>query len=169
MKWHLVSFLLFFIFCTPQHLDAAADIRMSVESTIKQKETNKITPDYHSLKRNLEQQLGRKLKWSERLGLRALTVHKSFSNEDSRKANNHALVGFILGISSLILLPLLSIPGYMFSNSALIKEKLNPGILEGGNKGLAKAGLILSIIGLVYLLLIILYIIIIFSSGIYFN
>jgi len=62
-----------------------------------------------------------------------------------------------------VLFPLLAIPGFIISNSALTKEKITPGILEGGNKGLAKAGLILSVIGFVYLILLIVYIAVVVS------
>lgn len=165
MKWHLLTILLLSFFTAPLQTGATVDSKIHNENTINQKSSKERKPTYQSLKRKFEHQLGRKLKWTERLGLRAVSLMPD--KDATRKANNHALVGFILGISSLVLLPILSIPGFIFSNSALTKEKLNPGTLEGSNKGLAKAGLILSIIGFVYLLLLILYIVVIISAGFY--
>ncbi len=163
MKWTLLSFLILFIFSAPYTAGATADIQSNSGKKKLVTINKERKAGYQTLKRTMELQLGRKLKWTERLGLRAVSMLPE--KDDARKANNHALVGFILGVSSLVLLPLLSIPGFIFSSSALTKEKQNPGILEGGNKGLAKAGLILSIIGFVYLLLVILYIVLVISSG----
>lgn len=118
---------------------------------------------FKSIRIATEKKLGRKLKLTERVGLWYYT-HLPQYNDDSKKANNQALIGFIFGICSLVIFPLLAIPGFILSNSALTKEKITPGILEGGNKGLAKAGLILSILGFVYLILLVVYIAFIVST-----
>ena len=119
---------------------------------------------FKKFRKETEQKLGRKLGLFERIGLWYYTKLTGDPEADAKKANNHALTGFILGICSLTLLPLLSIPGFFFSKSALNREKLEPGTLSSSNKGLAKAGLILSIIGFAYLLLLILYIVLIIAA-----
>jgi Domain of unknown function (DUF4190) len=118
------------------------------------KKTSK--PSFKHIRKATEKQLGRRLTLKERLGL-WLYKTQTPKELDAKKANNHAILGLVFGICSIVLFPLFSIPGFFFSQSALRQEKLQPGILEGGNKGLAKAGLILSIIGFVLALLYIAY------------
>jgi len=132
------------------------------ETTVEPVVKNEKRISFKSIRKATEKKLGRKLKLTERVGLWYYT-HVPQYNGDSKKANNQALIGFIFGICSLVLFPLLAIPGFIISNSALTKEKITPGILEGGNKGLAKAGLILSVIGFVYLILLIVYIAVVVS------
>lgn len=121
---------------------------------------------FKSFRKETEKKLGRKLGLFERVGLWYYSKLAGGPDVDASKANNHALTGFILGLCSLTLLPLLSIPGFFFSNSALTKEKLAPGTLSSSNKSLAKAGLILSIIGFAYLLLLVLYVVLLITYGI---
>lgn len=133
----------------------------TAETTVKKK---KKTSSFKSFRKETERKLGRKLGLFERIGLWYYSKLAGDPEVDAKKANNHALTGFILGLCALTIFPLLAIPGFFFSNSALTKEKLAPGTLSGSNKGLAKAGLILSIVGFVYLLLIILYLALILGA-----
>lgn len=160
MKLTLLTFFLsvFFIldgtaFSSVPLTTAAPINETSVEPVVKKEKRI----SFKNLRKSTEKKLGRKLKLTERVGLWYYS-HLPQYNGDPKKANDQALLGFIFGICSLVLFPLFAIPGYIISNSALTKEKLSPGILENGNKGLAKAGLILSIIGFVYLILIIVYV-----------
>ncbi len=116
---------------------------------------------FKSFRKETEKKIGRKLGLFERIGLWYYTKLTPNPDVDANKANNHALIGFILSICGLVFLPLLCIPGFILSNSALQKEKLSPGILDGSNKGLAKAGFIISIIGFALLVLLLLYILVI--------
>lgn len=125
---------------------------------------NKKKLSYKLLCATTEKKLGRKLKFTEKLGLKFYTSLPEFTPEAKKRANSQALLGFIFGICSLVLIPLVAIPGFIISNNALQTEILNPGILEGGNYGLAKAGKILSIIGFVYLLLLIAYVLLVLAA-----
>lgn len=136
----------------PAHNDPA-------EVTAKEKHSS-----FKSFRKATEKKIGRKLGIFERVGLWYYTKLTPEPEYDAKKANNQALAGFILGLCSIVILPLLSIPGYFISNAALNKEKLAPGTLESTNKTLAKVGLILSIIGFVYLLVLLLYIVIIIAA-----
>ncbi|MBP6687823.1 MAG: DUF4190 domain-containing protein [Lacibacter sp.] len=100
----------------------------------------------------------------ERIGLWYYTKFTPETETDQKKANNHALLGFIFGVCSLVIFPLFAIPGFILSKNAMNKEKLSPGILEDGNKGLAKAGFILSIIGFASLLVFVIYIIVLLGG-----
>lgn len=139
----------------------AIDKTESVTTTVQKKKT---ISSFKKFRKETELKLGRKLGLFERMGLWYYSKLTGDPEADAKKANNHALTGFILGICSLALLPLLSIPGFFFSRSALAKEKLQPGTLTTSNKGLAKAGLILSIIGFVYLIFLVLYVVIILAA-----
>lgn len=113
---------------------------------------------FKQFRKATEQKLGRKLGLIEKIGLWYYT--KLFGNPDvdARKANNQALSGFILGLFSITILPLLAIPGFFLSNAALNKEEIAPGTLQGSSYSFAKIGRILSIVGFVLLLLYIVYI-----------
>lgn len=166
MKITLLTFLLSFVFVlkSPAFTSVPTTATVLVKETVVEpvvKKENRTS--FKSIRKSAEKKLGRKLKLTERLGLWYYT-HMPQYNGDPKKANDQALLGFIFGICSLVLFPLFAIPGYIISNSALTKEKLSPGILESGNKGLAKAGLILSIIGFVYLILIIVYVAVFIST-----
>ena len=163
MKNILLTVLIALLFTAPTAAKAAEPI-LAVQNDpteVVKKETH---PSFKSFRKATEKKIGRKLGMFERIGLWYYTKLTPEPEVDKKKANNQALTGFILGLCSLILLPFLSIPGFFFSNAALTKEKLAPGTLDATNKTLAKVGLILSIVGFVYLLLILLYIIIIVSA-----
>lgn len=159
MKNKLLIILLSFFVSSATFAFSSAPVLIdkteSISTTVKKK---KQTSSFKTFRKETEKKLGRKLGLFERIGLWYYSKLAGEPDVDEKKANNHALTGFILGLCALTIFPLLAIPGFFFSNSALTKEKLAPGTLSGSNKGLAKAGLILSIIGFVYLLLIILYV-----------
>ncbi len=165
IKKNIFGILTFFIalFFTAPHAAIAAEPIITVKSepvaVVKKEKHN----SFKSFRKATEKRIGRKLGLIERLGLWYYTKLTPEPEVDQKKANNQALTGFILGLCSLIILPLLSIPGFFFSNAALQKEKLVPGTLDSTNKTLAKVGLILSIVGFAYLLVAILYIILLFS------
>ncbi len=128
-------------------------------------ETKAKKPSYQQLKKSLEQSLGRKLKFKERVALRMQSLLPDFDPALQKRANNQALTGFILSCAGLVLFAPLLIPGLIISNSALAKERMNPGILENGNYGLAKAGSIIGYVGLAILLILIFIIVLVLSGG----
>lgn len=71
-----------------------------------------------------------------------------FKTDAERKANNLAVVGFVLSLLGWVTIWPLLIPGLITSNGALKNERIYPGILTNRNYKLAKAGRILSVIGL---------------------
>lgn len=103
---------------------------------------------FHSLKNEMEIKLGRQLSFKEKAALRIHTLIHPFSRELERKANNQATTGFVLSLLGFVTLWPLLIPGLIISNSALTKERINPGILTSRNYKLAKAGRTLAVIGL---------------------
>ncbi len=170
MKTALFTLLLsvFFVLHSSAFNRAAfISVPVAKETTVEPNAKNKQKQSFKTIRQSLEKKTGRKLKLTERLGLWYYTQLPGYDNEYKRTANNHALTGFILGVCSLVLFPLLAIPGFIFSTSALNKEGIDPGLLEGGNKGLAKAGQILSIIGFLYLILLVVYIVLLLSIGFY--
>lgn len=165
MKNILLTILLsVFVSSASFAFSAAPVIIDETETAAATVQKKKKTSSFKNFRKETERKLGRKLGLFERMGLWYYTKLAGDPDVDSKKANNHALTGFILGLCGLTIFPLLAIPGFIFSNSALTKEKLAPGTLSSSNKGLAKAGLILSIIGFVYLLLLILYITLIIGA-----
>lgn len=112
---------------------------------------------FQYFKKAMEIKLGRKLKWKEKITI-WYSTHAPGSSE-AEKAKTKALLGFIFGLVSVIIFPPLAIPGLIFSINALNKEKQQPGILDKGSKGMAIAGLILSILGLLALVILFLYVI----------
>ena len=166
MKIALLSFFLSIVFVFESNAFTSAPLVSSVATTetINEPVTKNEKPaSFKSIRKATEKKLGRKLKLTERLGLWYYT-NLPDTEFDRKKTNNKAILGLAFGIASLVLLPLLSIPGFFLSNAALTREKLEPGTLEPGNKTLAKIGLILSIVGFVYLLLVIAYLVIVFSA-----
>jgi len=101
---------------------------------------------------DLQKTLGRKLTIKEKISwwlYQKKLIHIDPSEKEIKNANSNAVLGFAFGILSIIGLSFLAaIPGLILSNKALIAEKADPGILKGGNYGLAQAGQILSWIGL---------------------
>ena len=167
MKIALLSFFLSLVVVFESNAFTSAPLAASVVTTETVNETvtkNEKPASFKSVRKATEKKLGRKLKLMERLGLWYYTTLPD-TDPDQKKTNTKAVLGFAFGIASLVIFPLLSIPGFIFSNNALNKEKSAPGTLEPGNKTLAKIGLILSIVGFVYLLLVVLYIILLFSWG----
>jgi hypothetical protein len=163
MKNVILAFLVALLFSAP-HVATAADPVLTVQNepvSVVKKEKH---TSFKSFRKATEKRIGRKLGLFERLGLWYYTKLTPEPEFDKKKANNQALTGFILGLCGLIILPLLSIPGFFFSNAALTKEKLAPGTLDASNKTLAKVGLILSIVGFFSLLLVILYILLISAA-----
>jgi hypothetical protein len=130
----------------------------SVTNTVKKK---KKTSSFKTFRKETEKKLGRKLGLFERIGLWYYSKLAPDPEADARKANSHALIGFILSLCGLIIFPLLLIPGFILSNSALRKEKMSPGILDGANKGLAKAGFIISIVAAALIVLLLLYVLVV--------
>ncbi len=158
MKNAILTILITLLFTAPLASKAAEPISIAHTEPTKEKHSS-----FKSFRKATEKKIGRKLGMFERIGLWYYTKLTPEQEVDKKKANSQALTGFILGVCGLIIFPLLAIPGFFFSKSALTKEKLSPGILEGGNKGLAKAGLILSIVGFLYLFLLLIYIVLIVS------
>lgn len=146
---------------------AFISLPLATETTVEPVAQKEQVQSFKSIRKSIEKKLGRKLKLSERIGLWYYTQFPRYDKEYQRKTNNQALTGFILSVCSLVIFPLLAIPGLILSNSALRREKIDPGILEGGNRGLAKAGQILSIIGILYFILVVVYIIALIGIGTY--
>lgn len=164
MKITLLSFFLSLVFTsTGNAFSSVPPATARTETTATTAVKNEKPASFKSIRKATEKKLGRKLKLMERLGLWYYT-NLPDTDPERKKANNKAILGLAFGIASLVIFPLLAIPGFFFSNAALTREKLEPGILEPGNKSLAKVGLILSIVGFVYLLLIILYIVVLLSA-----
>ena len=163
MKNILLTLVLsFFVLSTTFAFSSTPVAVDGIETTTVQKK--KRISSFKQFRKETEKKLGRKLGLFERMGLWYYSKLTGDPDDDAKKTNGHALAGFILGICSLVIIPLLSIPGFFFSKSALAKEKLQPGTLTSSNKSLAKAGLILSIIGFVLLLLVLLYIVAIIAA-----
>lgn len=108
----------------------------------------------------LESILGRKLSIKDKLSLKLikqkLRKQPSLSTKDAQenvKFDGMAITGFVLGILSLFLGPLASIPAIIFSAIGLNRIKHNPNPREG--RGLALAGLIIGIVYTALFLLII--------------
>lgn len=163
MKNAILSILIALLFTAPHVVNAAEPIVAAQNEPAEVVQKEKHT-SFKSFRKATEKKIGRKLGIFERIGLWYYTKLTPEPEFDKKKAGNQAITGFVLGVCSLIILPLLSIPGFFISNSALQKEKLAPGTLDSTNKTLAKVGLILSIIGFAYLLFLILYIAIIIGA-----
>lgn len=146
---------------------ASISIPVAKETTVEPTAKKEQIKSFRSIRKSVEKKLGRKLKLSERIGLWYYTQQPRYDKEYQRKTNNQALTGFILSVCSLVIFPILAIPGLILSSSALRREKIDPGLLEGGNKGLAKAGQILGIIGLLYFFLLVIYIAALIGIGTY--
>ena len=84
-------------------------------------------------------------------------IQKKKNHDDDRAVNRRAVWGFILGLASVVIFPLLAIPGLILSNDALREERMHPRILTKTNKTLAYLGKIFSIIGIAIIILAILY------------
>ncbi|HMO31942.1 MAG TPA: DUF4190 domain-containing protein [Lacibacter sp.] len=150
------ALLLFVV--TDGYANGGNSISPAATAAVQAEKNTKKTTAFRQHKAAWEKQLGRKLRWSERVGLRVLLLAGEPDPELQKKANSNAVLGFAFGLGSLLLLPFFAIPGLIFSNKALRAERATPGILEGDKKGLAKAGKILSIIGIVATFILVLYI-----------
>ena len=164
MKIALLSFFLSLVFAsTGNAFSSVPPATARTETTETPAVKNEKPASFKSIRKATEKKLGRKLKLMERLGLWYYT-NLPDTDPERKKANNKAILGLAFGIASLVIFPLLAIPGFFFSNAALTREKLEPGILEPGNKTLAKVGLILSLVGFLYLILLVVYIIVLFGA-----
>jgi hypothetical protein len=119
---------------------------------------------YKQNKALLETALGRKLKLREKMALRIQSVMPDYKSRYDDRANSNAVLGFIFALCGLIVLWPLLIPGLILSSNALRSEKINPGSLSRGNKDLAKAGKIISLIGLIIIALAIIILAIVIAS-----
>jgi hypothetical protein len=85
------------------------------------------------------------------------TKHKKKNHDNDRSVNRRAVWGFIFGLASVVIFPLLAIPGLILSNDALREERMHPRILTKTNKTLAYLGKIFSYIGIAIMIVAILY------------
>ncbi len=131
----------------------------TVAATVKNKKNNRV------IKPEAEKIPGRKLKPKEKLIRRLQKLFPDFSPEMQRKANNQAITGFVMSIVGLFVFSPLLIASLILSSAAIRKERENPGILQKSNYRLARAGKIISIIGLVIFVLTIFLVVIILTAG----
>lgn len=108
--------------------------------------------------KDLQTSLGRKLTLQEKISW--LIFKKRLpriepTESEKAHANSNAVLGFVFGLLGLIVFPLLAIPGLILSNKALLAERVDPGILKSGNRGLAVAGQITSYIALALLIIVV--------------
>lgn len=157
MKQILFS-ILFCLFISSSFAFSAAPLVTNGTATSNTVQKKKNPSSFKKIRKATEQKIGRKLGLIEKIGLWYYTKLMGNPDVDVRKANNQALTGFILGLFSITILPLLAIPGFFLSNAALNKEEIAPGTLQGSSLSFAKIGRILSIVGFVLLLLYIVYI-----------
>ncbi len=161
-----IFIFLFFLAILPSPSKAFTATSFINPTVIEKKETaKKAVLSYRESKKILETSIGRKLSFKEKLALRIQTSVPRYDNENERRANSQAVTGFILSICGLVLLWPLLIPGLIISNNALLKERVNPGILKNGNYGLAKAGKIIGIVGLAIIIVAIIIIAAILAGG----
>jgi hypothetical protein len=142
----------------------ATSATLSKSQTVKKQKAGA----YQHYRKIWEQQLGRKLRFSEKLGLRMLLLTGEPDPLTVRRANSNALLGFIFGVSSFVVFGLLAIPGLILSNQALNEERRYPGILQGDRFGLARAGKIISIVYLSLLALALVIILAYIGAGLLF-
>jgi hypothetical protein len=109
----------------------------------------------------VQQMLGRKLSWKEKIQWRIaskISRHLPADVDEAtiKKQKTNATLGLIFSSLGLLVFPLLVIPGIILSNNALAFEKANRGAL-GNSKGVAQAGKIIGwvTVGLVALAVII--------------
>ncbi len=160
----IFTFLLFLSILPFTSKGFTSSIVSSIE-IVKKETGKKAALSYRESKKILETSFGRKLSFKEKLALRIQTNIPRYETENERRANSQAVTGFILSICGLVLLWPLLIPGFIISNNALAKEQAEPGILKNGNYGLAKAGKIMGIVGLVIVVLAIVIIVALLASG----
>lgn len=124
-----------------------------------------VAESFHSLKSERKIKPGKRLLFKEKAALCFHTLFHPFNPELERKANNQAKTGFVLSLLGFVSFWPLLIAGLIVSNSALTKERINPGILTSRNYKLAKTGRVLAIIGL--FIIVISFIIILSNGGFY--
>jgi hypothetical protein len=83
--------------------------------------------------------------------------NKKRSHNNDKSVNRRAVWGFIFGLASVVIFPILAIPGLIFSNDALREERAHPRILTKTNRTLAILGKIFSIIGIAIIIIAIIY------------
>ncbi len=152
MKYLSVISLFFVVFLSfPSDLEAiVASKDVAVESVFELGRNDLLELDRSAL----QQKIGRKLKFKERIALKLVKrklrkyAHSSgVQAEEATKANGMAVAGFVLGLVSLLVAGvILGTLAIIFSAIALNKIRMNPGM---GGRGLAIAGLILGVIGVV--------------------
>jgi len=88
---------------------------------------------------------------------KAKNKNQSKAYNGEKAANRRAIWGFIFGCASILLFPLLCIPGLILSNDAIWEERMRPGTLTRTNKTRAYLGKIFSYIGIAIMIVAILY------------
>ncbi len=137
MKKLLFALLIFFscfnyFSANAAYVDSAMVASQNSISTEKQFPTNA----------EIEQMIGRKLSLKEKIAIliNKKELKQQFKNGQlDERANKDAKLGFWLSIAGIFFLYAL-IPGYIFSQKALKKEKQNPGSLTPSNLRLAEVG-----------------------------
>jgi hypothetical protein len=81
--------------------------------------------------------------------------HRTHTNDQA--ANRRAVWGFIFGLASVFIFPILAIPGLILSNDALREDRIHPRTLTKTNRTLAFLGKYLSYVGIAIIILAILY------------
>lgn len=153
MKNHLYYLIILTFFL---HLSPAYGVHVQDEKNC---ESEILAPPSIDLsdRKQVESQLGRKLKLKERIALSFLKsdikkngkkAHQANTPEGGSKTDGFAIAGFVLGLVSLFFAGiLLGILAIIFSAISLGRIQNSGGALNG--KGFAIAGLVLGIVGVV--------------------
>ena len=117
--------------------------------------------------KDLQTSLERKLTLQEKITWMLFKKHLPRlepTESEKKRANTNAVLGLVFGILGILVFPLFAIPGLILSNKALLAERVDPGILASGHRGIAVAGQITSYVALALLLLIFIIVIAVLSS-----
>jgi len=82
---------------------------------------------------------------------------KNRIHTNDQAANRRAVWGFIFGLASVFIFPILAIPGLILSNDALREDRIHPRTLTKTNRTLAFLGKYLSYVGIAIIILAIFY------------